>query len=41
MALTSKICEYDDISPARFQAEKKLIEHRPGSVVEEIHQPRL
>jgi GrpB-like predicted nucleotidyltransferase (UPF0157 family) len=37
MVLTSEICEYDDTSPARFQTEKKLIENRLGSVVEEIH----
>ena len=37
MALTSKICEYDDTSPARFQAEKKMIEQRLGGLVEEIH----
>ena len=37
MALTSEICEYDDTSPTRFQAEKKMIEQRLGSLVEEIH----
>jgi GrpB-like predicted nucleotidyltransferase (UPF0157 family) len=37
MPLTSEICEYDVTSPARFQAEKKMIEQRLGDLVEEIH----